>query len=126
MQFCNKFTYHFVYIYAIIICLFSFDTLQVLVFVCPSISELRFYGCFHPCLFVSILTNMKHSAAVPILTKFNQLWIVFKEKAEITEYLFLGIKLIGYACKKFLFMRRLLHTRSNIYHYKQPIHSFKS
>ena len=27
----------------------SSDTLQVLMFVCPNISELRFYGCCHPC-----------------------------------------------------------------------------
>ena len=32
-QFCNKFTYNFVWTYALIFCLFSSDTLQVLVFV---------------------------------------------------------------------------------------------
>ena len=29
--------------------LFSSDTLQVLMFVFPNVSELRFYGCCHPC-----------------------------------------------------------------------------
>ena len=28
---------------------FSSDTIQVLMFVCPTILELRFYGCCHPC-----------------------------------------------------------------------------
>ena len=55
MQFCNKFTYYFVYIYAIIIFLFSSDTLHVLMFVCPSISELRFCGCCHPCSVIILL-----------------------------------------------------------------------
>ena len=29
-----------------------FNTLQELMFVCPTVSKLRFYGCCHPCLFV--------------------------------------------------------------------------
>ena len=35
--------------------LFSSDTLQVKMFVCPTVSELRFYGCWsgHPCFFKS-------------------------------------------------------------------------
>ena len=33
-----------------IFCLFCSDTLQVLMLVCPAVSELRFYGCCHPCL----------------------------------------------------------------------------
>ncbi len=37
------------WIYALVFCLFSSDTLQVLMFVCPLLSELRFYGCCHPC-----------------------------------------------------------------------------
>ena len=45
-QFCNKFTYKFVLPYALI---FSSDTLQVFMLICPSISELRFYVCFYPC-----------------------------------------------------------------------------
>ena len=28
----------------------SSDTLQVLIFICPTVSELRFYGCCHSCL----------------------------------------------------------------------------
>ena len=30
---------------------FSSDTLQVLMFVCPTVSELCFYGCCHPCFY---------------------------------------------------------------------------
>ena len=26
------------------------DTLQVLMFVCPTVLKLRFFGCYHPCL----------------------------------------------------------------------------
>ena len=36
-------------LYKFIFCLFSSDTLKVLMFVCPNISEPRFYGCCHPC-----------------------------------------------------------------------------
>ena len=45
----NKFTYNFVSTYTFIFCLFSSDTLQVLMFVCDTISEHRFYGCGYPC-----------------------------------------------------------------------------
>ena len=41
--------------YALIFCLFSSDTLQVLMFVCPSISELRFYGCCQPCFIIDVV-----------------------------------------------------------------------
>ena len=34
----------------------NYDSLQVLMFVCPN-SELRFYGCCHPCYFNIILVN---------------------------------------------------------------------
>ena len=34
--------------YTFIFFLFSSDTLQELMFVCPTISDLRFYGCCHP------------------------------------------------------------------------------
>ncbi len=37
-------TYNFVSTYTFIFCLFSSDTLQLLMFVCPTVSELRFYG----------------------------------------------------------------------------------
>ena len=36
--------------YTFIFCLFSSDTLQVLMFVCPTALELCFYGCCHTCL----------------------------------------------------------------------------
>ena len=35
--------------YTFIFWLFSSDTLQVLMFVWPTVSELRFYGCCHSC-----------------------------------------------------------------------------
>ena len=41
LQFCLAHTFIF--------CLFSSDTLQVLMFVCPTVQELCFYGCCHPC-----------------------------------------------------------------------------
>ena len=43
-QFCFDF-------YTFIFWLFSSDTLQVIMFVCTTVSELRFYRCCHPCLF---------------------------------------------------------------------------
>ena len=48
-KFCNKFTYNFVKTNIFIFCIFSSNTLQVLMFVCPTALELRFYGCCHPC-----------------------------------------------------------------------------
>ena len=35
--------------YTFIFFLFSSDTLQELMFVCPTVSDLRFYGCCHLC-----------------------------------------------------------------------------
>ena len=49
MQFCNEFTYNFVSTYTFLICLLI--SLKVLMFVCPTVSELRFYGCCHLCYF---------------------------------------------------------------------------
>ncbi len=46
----NLFTILFIETYALIFCLFGSDPLQVLMFVCPAISELRFCGCCHSCL----------------------------------------------------------------------------
>ena len=48
-KFCNKFTYNFVKACIFIFCIFGFDTLQEVMFVWPIVSELRFYGCCHPC-----------------------------------------------------------------------------
>ena len=42
--------------YALIFCLFSSDTLQMLMLGCPSISDIRFYGCCHSC-YISNETN---------------------------------------------------------------------
>ena len=65
-QFCNKFTYNFVLTYTLIFYLFSSDNLQVLMFVCLTVSELHFYGCCHPCYYIKatitdqVLTNVKN------------------------------------------------------------------
>ena len=45
----SKFTNNIVYTYTTTFCIFSSDTLQVLMSVCPTISELRYYRCWHPC-----------------------------------------------------------------------------
>ena len=37
-------------LYKFIFCLYSTDTVQVFLFVCPTVSDLRFNGCCHPCL----------------------------------------------------------------------------
>ena len=44
-----KFTYTFVKTYTFIFSLFSSDTLQVSMLVCPTVLELRCYECCHPC-----------------------------------------------------------------------------
>ena len=41
--------------YPFTFCLFSSDTILVLMSVCPTVSELRFHGCCHPCLFTFLL-----------------------------------------------------------------------
>ena len=33
------------------------DTIQVLMFNCPTVSVLRFYGCCHPCYDISIYSQ---------------------------------------------------------------------
>ena len=43
--------------------IFSSDTLQVFMFVCHTISELRFDGCCHPCL--SYIFQQKHLKESP-------------------------------------------------------------
>ena len=50
-KFCNK----FIKTYALTFCLISSDIVQVLLFVCPTVSGLRFYGCCHPCFLKSQL-----------------------------------------------------------------------
>ena len=49
-QFCNKFKYSFVYTFILIICLFSSDTLQVFMFVYPTVK----FQCFA----LSILSSL--------------------------------------------------------------------
>ena len=39
--------------YTLIFYLLSSDTLQVLMFVCPTVSEHCFYACYHPCFFLN-------------------------------------------------------------------------
>ena len=49
--------------FELIFYLFSYDTLQVLMFVCPIVLELRFYGCFHPCFYrYTVIKNKKRYA----------------------------------------------------------------
>ena len=44
-----KITLDFLFIF----CLFSSDALQLLMFVCPTVEELRFYECLNPCYITS-------------------------------------------------------------------------
>ncbi len=43
---------YFQFLCDIIIRLISSSILQIIMFVCPTIQELRFYGCCHPCCFL--------------------------------------------------------------------------
>jgi hypothetical protein len=54
-SFSNKFTHNFALTPFFIFWLFSSDTIHVLVSVSPTVLELRFYGCCHPCLILFIL-----------------------------------------------------------------------
>ena len=45
-QLYNKYMYKYVQTYKLMFCLLSFDTLQELLFVCPTVSKLRFYEFF--------------------------------------------------------------------------------
>ena len=66
----------------------SSDTLQVLIFVCPTVSELRFYECFHSfflnkyhCLVSLMDVNTKVVGLISIIRKLftNNLFKSIKE-----------------------------------------------
>ena len=41
--------------YSFIFWFFSFDTIKVLMSVCPIVSVFRFYGCCHPCFYIILI-----------------------------------------------------------------------
>ena len=51
LQFCFKFD-------TFIFWLLSSDTLHMFMYVCPTVSEIRFYGCCHPCFFFTKANSM--------------------------------------------------------------------
>ena len=60
--------------YTFIFWLFSFDTLQVLMFVCPIILELRFYGWCYPCYIASCLEYLIVKLFVLVLYSCTLTW----------------------------------------------------
>ena len=63
-KFC-KFTYNFIF------CIFSSNTLQELMFVCLIVSEIRFYGCCHPCLCCTLLLSTLYLKQIAVSNLFT-------------------------------------------------------
>ncbi len=58
--------------------LFCSDTLQVLMPFCPTLSELRFYGCCHPCfLFIGVVETELGRHITDVYGRFALLFLAY-------------------------------------------------
>ena len=99
-NFRNKFTYNFVKTYVFIFCIFSSDTSQELMFVYHTVSELCFYGCFHPCNSIGTII-IKSLLSPPSLATYTRSMVkhctlriqilYFKACYNVTIYLYVSI-----------------------------------